>query len=72
LLYKQKKLSLIKELLRLTIQVESNKKKYTHTFEKAIIPKALKDEFSYIAKQRGVCKSDVLRSAIRNFIKENR
>lgn len=48
------------------------KKNYTHTFEKAILPKSLKDEFSQIAKKKGVCKSDVLRSAIRNFIKENK
>ncbi len=41
-------------------------------FEKAILPREMKEEFTLIAKKRGIVKSNILRKAIREFIIANR
>lgn len=49
-----------------------DKKKYNYSYEKVVVPKALKNEFTTIAKKKGVCKSDVIRNAITQFIRDSK
>ena len=49
-----------------------SKKKYCYSYEKIVVPKSLKEEFTTIAKKKGVCKSDVIRNAITEFIRDSK
>jgi len=48
------------------------KKKYRYFYEKIVVSKSLKEEFTAIAKKKGVCKSEVIRNAITQFIRDSK
>ena len=57
--------------MRLTIKYMSKKKySYKYAYEKTLLPQDVKEKFSAKCKKNGVFKTEVLRNAIYQYLKE--